>query len=213
MRKLLLLLTALFPIIGSAAEGDWGYAHVNFIKIGLAEKWSILSRSQVTLRDDFSEFYFWYADAGLAYSLTPAWRAELAYRHAEWNFGNGWLVEERPMANLDWFGRVKGVKLNNRARIEYRRFEWAREDDWRFRNRIRAEFPWQFIGISPYLEEEFFIGYNRGALEMNWLMAGLQIKPMKRVKLKAGYRWIAIRVFNDSWENRNQLVTNISLFF
>ena len=116
------------------------------------------------------------------------------------------------MANLDWFGELWGTRLNNRARIEYRDFQWTREQDWRFRNRIRADFPWKLAGISPYLEEEFFIGYNRGTVEMNWLSAGVQIKPLKRMKLKAGYRWIAIRVA-DQWEHRNQLVTNLSLFF
>ncbi|MDF7823182.1 DUF2490 domain-containing protein [Pontiellaceae bacterium B12227] len=211
MRKIWFLLLALLPMIGKAKEGDWGYAQVNFIKVSLADKWSILSRSQITFRDDFSELYFWYADAGLAYSFAPAWRAELAFRHAEWDFGGGWLQEERPMLNLDWFGNVKGVKLNNRARVEYRHYTW-RKDDWRFRNRFRAEFPWKLAGISPFIEEELFYGYNRGAIEMNWLSAGVQYKPAKRVKLKVGYRWIAIRAGNE-WENRNQLVTGLALFF
>lgn len=211
MRKLLLLLI-LLPTLGKAVEGDWGYAHVNFIKASLADKWSILSRSQITFRDNFSELYFWYADAGLAYSITPAWRTEIAFRHAEWDFGDGWLQEERPMLNLDWFGKFKDIRLNNRARLEYRHFTWDKDDDWRFRNRFRADFPWKIVGISPYLEEEFFIGYNSGTVEMNWLSAGLQIKPAKRLKLKAGYRWIAIQV-NEEWENRNQLVTGLALFF
>ena len=212
MRRLLLLLSIMLPLACGAEEGDWGYAHVNFIKLTLADKWSILSRSQVTWRDDFNDFYFWYADAGLAYSFTPAWRADLAYRHARWDFGDGWLDELRPMLSVDWFGKLKGTRLNNRARIEYRYFDWDREEDWRFRNRTRAEFPWKVFGISPYMEEEFFIGYNRETVEMNWLTGGLQIRPLPRMKLKAAYRWIAIRV-GDEWENRNQLVTNISLFF
>lgn len=202
----------LLPVLARAIEGDWGYAHINFAKISLSEKWSILSRSQVTLRNDFRDLYFWYADAGLAYSITPAWRTELAYRHAEWDFGGGWLIERRPMVNLDWFGNAKGIRLNNRSRMEYRDFKWDKETDWRFRNRTRIELPWQVMGISPFFEEEFFYGFNRDAMEMNWLTTGLQFKPMKGVKLKTGYRWIAIRV-NDDWENRNQLTTNFSLFF
>ena len=207
-----LLLALLLPVSSFSAEGDWGYAHINFIKFSLTEKWSVLSRSQVTWRDDFNDFYFWFIDAGLAYSITPAWRAELAYRQAAWNIQDEWLDENRPMANLDWFGRVKGVKLNNRARLEYRHYDWAREDDWRFRNRTRADFPWEAAGLYPYLEEEFFVGYNRGQLEMNWLTGGVQFKASGRLKLRAGYRWIAIQV-NDRWENRNQLVTTLVLLF
>ena len=154
MRRILRLLAILLPLAGNAKEGDWGYAHINFIKLSLAENWSILSRSQLTFRDDFNDFYFWYADAGLAYSLNRAWRVELAYRHAQWDFGGGWKDEYRPMANLDWFGEVHGIRLNNRARIEYRYFDWSRKEDWRFRNRIRAEFPWKIAGISPFVEED-----------------------------------------------------------
>lgn len=212
MRKLLLILAALLPLAGNAEEGDWGHAQINFVKIGLTEKWSVLSRSQVTLRNDFNDFYFWYADAGLAYSFHPAWRAELAFRHAEWNYGSGWLQEERPMFNLDWFGKVKNIRLNNRVRFEYRDYDWAKQNDWRFRNCFRADFPWQLIGISPFVEEEIFYGFNSGTIEMNWLSGGLQFKPAKRVKLKAGYRWIAIRI-GDQWENRNQLITGLALFF
>lgn len=213
MRKFFLLLLVLhLPLSSLSAEGDWGYAHVNVIKLSLAEKWSILSRSQVTWRDDFNDFYFWFIDAGLAYSITPAWRAELAYRQAEWNIQDVWQEENRPMVNLDWFGKVKDVKLRNRARLEYRHFDWAREDDWRFRNLTRAEFPWKLAGLSPILDEEFFIGYNSAQLEMNWLTCGVQFKASKRLKLKAGYRWIAIRA-NDQWENRNQLVTTLILLF
>jgi len=212
MRRALLLLAVLLPLACGAEESDWGYAHINFIKVSLAEKWSILSRSQVTFRDDFNDFYFWYADAGLAYSFSPAWRMDLAYRQASWNFGDEWMDEFRPMLSLDWFGKVNDIRLNNRARFEYRYFDWEREEDWRFRNRTRADFPWKIIGISPFLEEEFFVGYNRGTVEMNWLTGGIQFKPATRVKLKAGYRWIAIRV-GSQWENRNQLLTGISLFF
>ena len=47
---------------------------------------------------------------------------------------------------------------------------------------------------------------------LNWLMAGLYAKPTKTIKLKAGYRWIRIRV-GSKWENRNQLVTGLAWVF
>jgi hypothetical protein len=214
IRVALIAATLLSPLLSKAAEGDWGYAHINFIKKTLNEDWAILSRSQVTLSDDFDEFYFWFIDAGLAYSITPAWRIEGAYRHAVWKISDEWEEEQRPMINLDWFGKVKDTKLSNRARLEYRYYTWDKQNDFRFRNRTRAEFPWEVLpgGIKPFIEEELFIGKNSGKLEMNWVTGGLYWKGSKPFKLRAGYRWFAIRV-NNEWENRNQLVTSLSLYF
>ena len=206
---------ALLPILSSAEEGDWGFAEVNFIKASLNDDFSVLSRSQFTWRDDFNDFYFWFADAGLAYSINPSWRIELAYRHAYWRFGD-WVQERRPFVGANWSGTYNGIRLSNLARLEYRDFQWDRDDDFRFRNGTRAEFPWEILpgGIKPFLEEEFFYGNNRESIEMNWVTGGVYCKPAKGVKLKAGYRWIAIRVGAEGkWENRNQLVTGVALFF
>jgi opacity protein-like surface antigen len=117
------------------------------------------------------------------------------------------------MVNLDGVGKAKGIRLNNRARMEYRDFHWDKKNDWRFRNRFRADFPWKLVGISPFAEEEIFFGFNREKVEMNWVTAGLSAKPVDHLKLKLGYRWIAIRNATDEWENRNQLVTTLALLF
>lgn len=204
----------LAPHFASAAEGDWGYAQINYFKKTLNEDWSVQSRSQVTLRDDFDEFYFWFIDAGLAYSISPSWRIEAAYRHAVWNISDEWEVERRPLINLFWSAKPKDIRIQNQARLEYRYYTWDKQNDFRFRNRTRLEFPWEVLpgGIKPFIEEELFIGKNSGKLEMNWVTTGLYWKGSKPIKLKVGYRWFAIRV-NNEWENRNQLVTGLAMFF
>ena len=216
MRRLLFLLALplLIPSFSRAAEGDWGYAHIFYVKKALAEKWSFITGAQLTWRDDMSDLYFIYADAGLGYKLHPNWAAEAVYRNGWWNFSDEWVVEQRPMVNLKWFDTWKGIRVQNQARLEFRFFEWDRKDDLRFRNRTRAEFPWELLpgGIKPFAEEEFFIGKNSEQLEMNWVTAGLYGKPTRAIKLKAGYRWIRIRA-GGKWENRNQLVTGMVVIF
>jgi hypothetical protein len=209
---LALLLAA--PAITPAAEGDWGAAHIFYVKKALAGNWSAITGAQLTWRDDMSDFYFIYADAGLAYKFHPNWIVEAVYRQGWWEISDQWEVENRPLFNLKWIDTFDGIRIENQARLELRFYDWDKDDDLRFRNRTRMEFPWEVIpvGIKPYLEEELFIGKNSGELEMNWLMAGLYYKPTKQLKLKAGYRWIAIRAGNQ-WENRNQLVTGLALIF
>lgn len=210
-----LIAAVLLPLTSFAEEGDWGAAEINFVKVSLSDEFSLISRSQFVWRNDFSEFYFWYADAGLAYSITPTWRVELGYRHAGWRFGE-WLQERRPFVGATWSKNLKGTRLTNHARLEFRDFQWNRREDFRFRNSIRAEFPWDMLpgGIKPFIEEEFFYSHNRGDFEMNWLTGGLYFKPAPKVKLKAGYRLITIRAGPESrWENRNQIVTGLALFF
>ena len=212
----LLLAAVLLSHPSTAKEGDWGLVEINYVKASLPGKWSVQSRSQLTWRDDFDEFYFWFIDAGLAYSLTPAWRTELYYRHAYWLVADEWEQERRPTAAIDWTGKLKGIRLNNLSRLEFRDYQWDKQEDFRFRNRTVAEFPWEILpgGIKPYLEEELFYGFNNETVEINTLTGGVYCKPKPKLKVKAGYRWTAIRTGRDlKWENRNQLVTGIALFF
>ena len=212
--RLALLTALLSPLCSPAEEGDWGYAHITFLKAKLNPNWSTYTSSQVTWRNDMSDFYFAYLDGGMEYKLNPAWSLGAAYRQGWWKIQGDWERENRPLINLSWAGNVKDLRITNRSRLELRYYEWDKDDDLRFRNRTRIELPWEVLpgGIKPYLEEEFFYGKNSEKIEMNWLMAGLYCKPTDRLKIKAGYRWFAIRV-GDEWENRNQLVTGLSLVF
>lgn len=212
-RNILSVALAISSSVAWAAEGDWGYAHNNYIKIGLTEKWSFLHRSQFALREDMSDLFFGFADAGLGYRFHPSWRIDGVYRRAWIEPGDTWLIEDRPLVNLTWFGKVSDARISNRSRIEFREYRWDKADDIRFRNETRLELPWGLAGLKPYFEEEFFWSANLEDFEMNWLTGGLAYKAGKHVKLKLGYRWIYIRNFAGTWENRNQLVSGINLFF
>ena len=209
-----ILLAMVLALASFSEEGDWGYAHNLYINKSLNEKWSILHRSQFTLRDDMSDFFFGYAGIGIGYRFHSNWRVDAVYRRAWIQPGDTWLIEDRPLINLTWFGSIHAARLTNRSRVEFREYRWDKKDDIRYRNETRLELPWEVLpfGIKPYFEEEFFWGRESGKFEMNWVTAGLYCKPGKSTKLKLGYRWIAIRDDNH-WENRNQLVTALNLFF
>ena len=210
----LLVMLLAGPATAIAVEGDWGYAHNLYATLSLTEKWSVLHRSQFALRDDMSDFFFGFADIGIGYRIHPDWRLDAVYRRAWIEPAGTWLIEDRPLVNLTWFGTMHDARISNRSRIEFRKYRWDRKDDIRYRNETRVDLPWEILpfGIKPYVEEEFFWGRNSGKVEMNWLTGGLYCKPNNSTKLKLGYRWVSARV-GDEWENRNQLVTSFNFFF
>lgn len=217
MHKLFAFVVALllFPLAAGARSLDWGSTHDLVVRASLTEKWSIYSSAQAVLWNDFSDLFFGYVDLGVGYRFHPAWRAEIAYRRGWVKPADDWLVENRPLANLTWFGKVKDIRLSNRSRIEFREYTWIKKDDIRLRNRTRAELPWAVLPfeIKPYFEEEFFYGKNSEHIEKNWLTGGLYYKPSKQVKLRLGYRWIAVRSKTSDWKNINQVVTALILSF
>jgi len=209
-----LILAVVFPLKGFSVEGDWGFAHNNYVIAALNEKWSVLHRSQFALRDDMSDFFFGYADLGIGYRFMPDWRLDGVYRRAWIQPGEKWLIEDRPLINLTWFGKIQDTRISNRSRVEFREYRWDKKDDIRYRNETRLDLPYEILpgGIKPYFEEEFFWGKESRKFEMNWLTGGIYCKPNAHTKLKLGYRWVAARVGND-WENRNQLVTGLNFYF
>jgi len=94
-----ILMALLLPALSLAEEGDWGYAHNNYIVASLGGKWSLLHRSQVAMRDNMSDLFFGFADIGVGYKFLPDWRLDGVYRRAWIRPGEKWLIEDRKMAD------------------------------------------------------------------------------------------------------------------
>ncbi|MEM7392957.1 MAG: DUF2490 domain-containing protein, partial [Verrucomicrobiota bacterium] len=108
---------------------------------------------------------------------------------------------------------VGDFKVTNRTRFEFRHFN-DRKDDVRFRNETRIEAPWSItpLDIRPYFEEEFFISFNEDEVNMNWITLGLFYKPVKNIKLKAGYRWLTQKLGGE-WRDRHIFVTAFNFYY
>ncbi len=214
LRLAALALTLILPFPAGAKSLDWGTTHDLVVRATLSAKWSVYSSAQAVLWNDFSDGFFGYVDFGIGYTFHPAWRIEAAYREAKVKPADDWLTEQRPLINLTGFGSIEDIRLSNRSRIEFRDYSWAKKDDLRLRNRTRAELPWAILpfDIKPYFEEEFFYGKNSARIEKNWLTGGLYYTTTRSVKLRLGYRWIAVRGPAE-WKNINQILTALILNF
>jgi hypothetical protein len=204
-RKALYLLAALAAAT-TYAQAPW--ASVNELVLGhkLNDEWSLFSRSRIQFTEDFNTFSLWFADAGLAYKLHQHIKIGAAYRYLEYRVKNQWESENRPMIELTFFGKPNNISLANRSRFEFRFYDFDRAYDFRYRNRTRADFPWGIAGIKPYLEDELFWGRNQGKFNQNWLTGGIYFKPADLTKIRAAYRWAAVRSSGtNKWRSGNQL--------
>ncbi len=209
-----LLACSLILLSGMAwtAPRDSGSSLNLLVKAGLSEDWFVISRSNLASRNNHEEFFFGYTGAALGYQVNDAWSVRAGYRHAWIQPQDDWLEEDRLFAEVYFADRFDGLRLTNRARVEFRFFDY-RDDDIRLRNEITLEAPWSLtrLDLRPYLEEELFYGTNAGRFEANWLGGGLAWRPAKGVKFKVGYRWNRFRV-GDDWRNRDVLVVGLNLF-
>ena len=195
------------------AASDGGMSHNLLLKHSLNENWFLISRSNLASRLHYDDNFFGYTGLGLGYNLDEHWSARAGYRHAWIRPGEEWLEESRPYVEGYYANKWKGFRITNRSRLEFRFFD-HRDDDIRFRNEIVVEAPWEWtpLKLKPYVEEEFFYGFDQSQIEANWLCGGLSWRPMKGVKLKLGYRWVRQRI-GENWINRNVIVTGVNLFF
>lgn len=201
------------------AEVDTGTGHNFIFKKKLSEEWFLSSRNFLATRDHGDELFFIYLDGNIGRELGKAWggewEAELGYRHAWLKIGDSWREEYRPSAILSYGTEWDGWSINNKHRLEYRRFESnGSPDRFRYRNETRLVAPYEFTSLRAkwFLEEEIFYELTDDGFNTNWLTTGFRWKLKKGLVAKIGYRWQAQK-FGDEWSHRHQLVTGLLFFF
>ncbi|MDZ8118645.1 DUF2490 domain-containing protein [Pontiella agarivorans] len=204
---------ALFALLSLAsistttvAERPWASTSELILLYNINPEWQIFSNSRLRFGDDFDTFNMWFADIGAHYRFHKNFNIGAAYRYLEYRVSGDWEGENRPMIQGHWFGSVADIKLRNRCRFEFRDYDFDRDDDVRFRNQTRAEFPWGIYGVKPYLEEEFFYSFNADNINQSWLTGGVYFKPADKTKVRVAYRWVATRASsNHEWKSANEL--------
>jgi hypothetical protein len=212
--RILVLCFLLLPLSGAIhAVTDEGASHNLILKYSLSEKWFLISRSNMATRNNNEDRFISYTGLGVGYQLNKQWSLRAGYRHFWFRPGDTWLEENRPYFEGYFADYWSGFRVTNRSRAEVRLFDY-KDDDVRFRNEITIEAPWKLtaLELQPYLEEEFFYGFDQSEFEANWLGGGFSWKPLDGVKLKLGYRWVYQRV-GENWLNRNVIVTGVNLYF
>jgi len=214
LKVFLPLLIVLFISTNSFAEEDWGYSHNFLIQKKISDKWFIVSRSQFNARDNMREIFLGLVDLGFDYQMYEWLKVGGAYRGAWFLLDKEYGYENRPMININASKNIHGYFVSNLSRFEFRFYNYDLKDDVRFRNETRIVFPLELtkLKLKPYIEEEFFYGFNANEVNANWLSGGLQYQVNKNVRIKTGYRWLTQKTGTE-WINRNVLVTGFMFTF
>lgn len=209
----LILLLVCFFSSGVHAEDDWGSSYNLLLKYKLNEDWFVVSRSNLSFRDDNEQLFLGYTGASLGYQINRHWSARLGYRYARFRIGEDWRTEQRPMAEMYFADMLSGWRLTSRSRAEFRFPDW-RDNDVRLRQEFTVTAPWKLTALEmkPFIEDEIFYSTRNHWVEANWATIGLSFFPLENTKVKFGYRHNRQRI-GGKFMTRHTLVVGMNVFF
>ncbi|MEZ5894591.1 MAG: DUF2490 domain-containing protein [Parvularculaceae bacterium] len=190
---------AVFAVVSCGAahaeEHDLQSWLTGVAKIELSKKWDTVFEATWRFGDDLSRLQTTQVKGSLLYSLAD---------NISIGGGYGYIVSKRPgndieenriWEELNWKpGKIGGVSVALRTRLEERFVETGSETGWRFRQQIKLTRPIH-DGASNYVfgSGEILIGLNhtdwnaRYGFDQSRLSAGMGFKLSDTLKLEAGY--------------------------
>ena len=214
--RLVVYTTGLFTFLMSGyahAETDWVYKSKYGVSFPIIDKWEGSVKSEFRYKDDMSNHYYSYVDVGLTYDWLDWLEVSGNYRYITYESDDVWLRENRPHINAKLKWKLAGFKFSDNNRLEYRSRE-SKENVWRYRNKIKVEYPlkWSKLEISPYVYEEIFYDFTADERSKNRVEAGLSMKFIKNSKLYVAYQFDSTRS-DSGWTDTNCLTTYLKISF
>lgn len=208
-------LCLLLPKAYSYDDGDFQ------VWITEAEEFKINDVSKITIEeeqrfgDDASEFYYQHYDGGFTYDVNKHFVVSLNYRqiYAKAKTHSKFKEENQPYAYVTAKCDLRGFKLEDRNRFEYRHFDYQ-GDSWRYRNKFTVKLPWKFSAfeIQPYLADEIFLDLNGIDFNRNRYSCGCGFTIIKNLKGELFYLLQSAKS-NGGWAQTNVLGTKIKISF
>lgn len=184
------------------------------------EEFKINKDSKIALEEEFrwadnaSEFYYQHYDAGFFYNLKKYLTIGGGYRHIYELKKGKFKLENEPYAIVALLWDFKGLKFEDRNRMEYRHFDYQ-ADSWRYRNKATMKLPWQFsrFQIQPYLSDEIFVGFG-GICQFNQnrFSSGIGMNLAKDIKGEIYYMLQSTKS-SGKWSEANILGTKLKIAF
>ena len=184
------------------------------------EEFKINDDSKLALEEEFrwgdnaNEFYYHHYDIGFFYNLKKYLNIGGGYRHIYELKKGKFKIENEPYVTLTLLWGLKGLKLEDRSRMEYRHFDYQ-ADSWRYRNKLTMKLPWKFtkMEIQPYLSDEILIGFGGiSEFNQNRYSCGLGMNLTKNVKAEIYYMLQSTKS-SGRWIDANVLGTKVKLVF
>jgi hypothetical protein len=100
--------------VSALAEQDAGASYTLLLKGGIGGKWFLISRSNLSTRNNFGDPFLGYTGIGLGYQLTPAFSVRAGYRRAWFRFTDTWQPEDRGYLEAYFAGKALTGVLERR---------------------------------------------------------------------------------------------------
>jgi hypothetical protein len=184
------------------------------------EEFKINQDSKIAFEEEFrwgnnaTEFYYQHYDLGYFYNLEKWLNIGGGYRHVYELKKGKFMQENEPYLTATLLWDFKGLKFDDRSRIEYRHFDYQ-DDSWRYRNKITVKLPWRFtkLEIQPYIADEIFIGFSTiSELNQNRLSPGISMNLTKNLKADVYYTLQSTKS-SGRWVDANVLGTKLKIAF
>ena len=164
--------------------------------------------------DNANEFYYHHYDVGFFSNLEKWLNIGGGYRHIYELKRGKFKLENEPYATATLLWDLKGFKIEERSRMEYRQFEYQ-ADSWRYRNKAAIKFPWKFtrMEIQPYLSDELFVGFSKiNELNQNRFSSGILMSLTQNLKAEIYYTLQSSKS-SGKWREVNVLGTKLKVVF
>lgn len=196
-------------------DGDFQYWSTADFSFDINKDWKFTFQEEFRLKESGGHLYRHHSEVGFVYKSFADW-VDLGFNYRqvfEKDSEGEWRQENRPHLNVTLKGKLLGLDLSDRSRIEYRDRE-DKEDVWRYRNKVTVKLPFELteLQLQPYLADEVFITLNDDNVDRNRLYAGVSFKMAQNLKGDVFYLWQSSRS-SSGWTDINVLGTALKFNF
>jgi hypothetical protein len=196
-------------------DGDFQYWNITDLSVDVNNDWKFTFQEELHFGESGRRLYYQHYEPGLTYSGLAKWiDLGFNYRQAFERDSKGkWKREDQPNLNITLKGKLFGLDLSDRSRIEYRVLE-DRKDVWRYRNKVAAKLPFELteLKLQPYVADEIFVPLDDVDINTNRLYAGVLFKLTKNMGCDLHYLWQSTRS-NGGWTDINVVGTALKVSF
>jgi len=218
MKKFILAIIGLALILTTKVyaydDGDFQVWNTDVEEVKINKDSKLAFEEEFRWGNNANEFYYHHYDIGFFYNLEKWLNIGGGYRHIYELKKGKFKLENEPYLTATLLWDLKGFKIEDRNRTEYRHFDYQ-DDSWRYRNKVTVKLPWKFtkLEIQPYISDEIFIGFD-GATELNQnrVSPGLTMNLTKNLKLDV-YYMLQDSKSSGKWVDTNILGTKLKLAF
>jgi hypothetical protein len=198
-----------------ASGGDFEYWATAGAFLDINKDWGCTFEEELRFKDTGGELYYHHSDLGFVYKSIADWiDVGVNFRKVYSKDSKGeWTQEDRPHLNATLKGKVFGLDVSDRSRLEYRDRE-SEKDVWRYRNKVVVKLPVELapLKLQPYVEEEVFINLDKEGFDLNRLSGGFSVNLSKKVKGDIYYLWQASEL-DGGWKDVNVIGASLKFYF